>query len=131
MENVPNDETIEKILEEDHAEIKNGGRKKSCLVRALIVIILLIVIFFSFIYVQQYLLDLEAEVIVRAAQTGTALANEPSTKISPVSDEAQPDTLNSNEQPTPTPDLKTERTATVSAQLTSVAEFQKTVTSEP
>lgn len=131
MENVPNDETIKEILEEDHVEIKNGGKKKSCLVRALILIILLIIIFFSFIYVQQYLLDLEAEAIVRAAQTGTALANEPSTKISPVSDEAQPDTLNSTEQPTPTPDLKTERTATVSAQLTSVADFQKTVTSEP
>ena len=131
MENNPNDETIKEILEEDHTEIKNGGKKKSCLVRALILIILLIVIFFSFIYVQQYLLDLEAEAIVRAAQTATALANEPSIKNGPVSDKAQPDTLNSAEQPTPTPDLEIERTATVSAQLTSVAEFQKTVTSEP
>ena len=131
MENIPSDETIKEILEEDHAEIKNGGKKKSCLVRALILIILLIVIFFSFVYVQQYLLDLEAEAIVRAAQTTTTLANEPLTKNSPVSDEAQPDILNSVEQPTPTPDLETERTATVSTQLTSVAEFQKTVTSEP
>lgn len=131
MENNPNDETIKEILEEDHEEIKNGGKKKSCLVRSLILIILLTVIFFSFIYIQQYLLDLEAEAIVRAAQTSTALANEPSTKNGPVSDEAQPDTLNSAEQPTPTPDLEIERTATVSAQLTSVAEFQKTVTSEP
>jgi len=131
MENIPSDETIKEILEEDHAEIKNGGKKKSCLVRALILIILLIVIFFSFVYVQQYLLDLEAEAIVRAAQTTTTLANEPLTKNSPVSDEAQPDILNSVEQPTPTPDLEMERTATVSTQLTSVAEFQKTVTSEP
>jgi len=131
MENIPSDETIKEILEEDHAEIKNGGKKKSCLVRALILIILLIVIFFGFVYVQQYLLDLEAEAIVRAAQTTTTLANEPLTKNSPVSDEAQPDILNSVEQPTPTPDLEIERTSTVSTQLTSVAEFQKTVTSEP
>jgi len=131
MENIPSDETIKEILEEDHAEIKNGGKKKSCLVRALILIILLIVIFFSFVYVQQYLLDLEAEAIVRAAQATTTLANEPLPKNNPVSDEAQPDILNSVEQPTPTPDLEIERTATVSTQLTSVAEFQKTVTSEP
>ena len=131
MENNQNNETIKEILDEDHTEINNYGKKKSCLVRALILIILLTVIFFGFIYVQQYLLDLEAEAIVRAAQTVTALANEPSTKNGPVSDKAQPDTLNSSEQPTPTLDLEIERTATVSAQLTSIAEFQKTVTSEP
>jgi len=131
MENNPNDETIKEILEEDHTEIKNGGKKKSCLVRSLILIILLTVIFFGFIYVQQYLLDLEAEAIVRAAQTSTVLANEPSVKNDSVTDKALPDTLNSAEQPAPTPDPSIERTATVSAQLTSVAEFQKTVTSEP
>ncbi len=58
MENNQNDETIKEILEEDHTEIKNGGKKKSCLVRALIFIILLTVIFFSFIYVQQYRVEL-------------------------------------------------------------------------
>ena len=131
MENNQNDETIKEILEEDHTEIKNGGKKKSCLVRALIFIILLTVIFFSFIYVQQYLLDLEAEAIVRTAQTATALVKEPSTKNGPVSEEVQPDSTAPVEQATPTPDPAFERTATVSAQLTSIAEFQKTVTSEP
>jgi len=131
MENNQNDETIKEILEEDHTEIKNGGKKKSCLIRVLFFIILLTVIFFSFIYVQQYLLDLEAEAIVRAAQTATAVVNEPSTKNGPASEEVQADSTAPIEQATPTPDPAFERTATVSAQLTSVAGFQKTVTSEP
>jgi len=131
MENNQNDETIKEILEEDHTEIKNGGKKKSCLIRVLFFIILLTVIFFSFIYVQQYLLDLEAEAIVRAAQTATAVVNEPSTKNGPASEEVQAGSTAPIEQATPTPDPAFERTATVSAQLTSVAEFQKTVTSEP
>ena len=54
----PNDETIKEILEEDQTEITNGGKKKSCLMRALIFIILLAVLFFGFVYIQQYLLDL-------------------------------------------------------------------------
>ena len=94
-------------------------------------IILLAVIFFGFIYVQQYLLNLEAEAIVSAIRTATALGNEPSIKNDPVFGEAQPDTENPVEQPTPTPDPAIVRTATIAAQLTSVAEFQKTVTSTP
>jgi len=129
MDNNPNDETIKEILEED--QIENGGKKKSCFVRALIFIIMLTVIFFGFIYVQQYLLDIEAEAIVSAAQTATALVNNSSTKNDLVSDEAQPDAASPVEQPTPTPDPITVRTATIAAQLTSVAEFQKTVTSVP
>ena len=131
MDNNPNDETIKEILEEDQIEIKNGGKKKSCLVRALIFIIMLTVIFFGFIYVQQYLLDIEAEAIVSAAQTATALVNIPSTKKDLVYDEAQPDAASPVEQSTPTPEPATVRTATIAAQLTSVAEFQKTITSVP
>ena len=116
MDHNPNDETIKEILEEDHIEIKNGGKKKSCLMRAIIFIIMLTVIFLGFIYVQQYLLDIEAEAIVRAAQTTTALVNDPSTRKDLISD---------------TPDPAIVRTATIAAQLTSVAEFQKTVTSAP
>ena len=127
----PNDETIEEILEEDQIEIKNGGKKKGCLLRAIIFIIMLAVIFFGFIYVQQYLLDIEAEAIVSAARTATALVNEPSTKNDLISDETQPDAASPVEQPTPTPDPAIVRTATIAAQLTSVAEFQKTVTSAP
>lgn len=131
MYNNPNDETIEEILEEDQIEIKNGGKKKGCLLRAIIFIIMLAVIFFGFIYVQQYLLDIEAEAIVSAARTATALVNEPSTKNDLISDETQPDAASPVEQPTPTPDPAIVRTATIAAQLTSVAEFQKTVTSAP
>ena len=131
MYNNPNDETIKEILEEDQFEIKNSRKKKSCLVRAIIFIIMLAVIFFGFIYVQQYLLDIEAEVIVRAARTATASVNNPSTKNDLISDDAQPDTASPGEQPTSTPDPAIVRTATIAAQLTSVAEFQKTVTSAP
>ena len=135
MDNDPNNVTIKEILEENQTEIKNGGKKKSCLVRAFIFIIMLAAIFFGFIYVQQYLLDLEAEAIVRAAQTATALVNEPSIKNNASSDEGQPDDASPVEQPipteTPTPDPAIVHTATVAVQLTSVAEFQKTVTSAP
>ena len=131
MDNHPNNETIKEILKEDQIEIKNGGKKKSCLVRAIIFIIMLAVVFFGFIYVQQYLLDIEAEVIVRTARTATALVNDPSTKNDLISDDAQPDAASPGKQPTPTPDLAIERTAAIAAQLTSVAEFQKTVTSAP
>ena len=131
MYNNPNDETIKEILEEDQIEIKNGGKKKSCLLRAIILIIMLAVMFFGFIYVQQYLLDMEAEAIVSAARTATALVDEPSTKNDLISDETQPDAVSPVEQPTPTPDPAIVRTATIAAQLTSVAEFQKTVTSAP
>ena len=131
MDHNPNDETIKGILEEDHIEIKNGGKKKSCLMRAIIFIIMLTVIFFGFIYVQQYLLDIEAEAIVRAAQTATALVNDPSTRKDLISDDAQPDAAIPIEQPTSTLDPAIVRTATIAAQLTSVAEFQMTVTSAP
>jgi len=131
MDHNPNDETIKGILEEDHIEIKNGGKKKSCLMRAIIFIIMLTVIFFGFIYIQQYFLDIEAEAIVRAAQTATALVNDPSTRKDLISDDAQPDAAIPIEQPTPTPDPAIVRTATIAAQLTSVAEFQLTVTSAP
>lgn len=131
MDNNPNDETIKEILEEDQIEKKNGGKKKSCLARTFIFIIMLAIIFFGFIYIQQYLLDIEAEVIVRTARTATALVSDPSTKNDQISDEAQPDAASPVEQPTPTPDPAIVRTATIAAQLTSVAEFQKTITSAP
>jgi len=128
MDNNKKDETIKEILTEDQTEIKNSGKNKSCLKRTLIFIILMAVIFFSFIFIQQYILDLEAVAIVRAARTATALVNEPLLKNDPVSDETKSDPV---DQPTPTPDPAVVRTATIAVQLTSVAEFQKTVTSAP
>jgi len=131
MDNYPNEGTIKEILEEDHIEVKNGGKKKSCFLRVIIFIIMLTVLFFGFIFVQQYLLDIEAEAIIRAVQTATALVNDPSIENDPISDKTQPDAAIPVEQSTPTPDPAIVRTATIAAQLTSVAEFQKTVTSTP
>ena len=61
--------------------------------------------------------------------------NEPSIKNGLVSDETQSGAVSPAEQTTPTETPTTNpaivRTATIAAQLTSVAEFQKTVTSVP
>jgi len=119
MDNQPYGETMKEILEQDKRDIRNRVKKKSCFVRALFFIIILFVLFFGFIYIQQYLLDLEAETIVSAARTATALGDEPSTKNDVISDEMT------------TPDPAIMQTATIASQLTSVAEFQKTVTTTP
>ena len=135
MNNRPNDETIKEILEEDQMEIENRSKKKSCLVRTLFFIIILFVLFFGFIYIQQYLLDLEANAIVSAARTATAFVNETSIKNDVTSDELSIETSDSMERATPiemhTPEPAMVRTATIAAQLTGVAEFQKTVTPMP
>lgn len=135
MDNQPYGETIKEILEEEQMDTRIRGKKKNCFVRALFFVIILLVLFFGFIYVQQYLLDLEAEAIVSAARTATALVDEPSTKNDVISDEMILETPESVERSTPTemftPDPSIMRTATIAYQLTSVADFQKTVTSAP
>lgn len=135
MYNRPNDETIKEILEEDNMEIENRGKKNSCLVRTLFLIITLFVLFFGFIYIQQYLLDLEAKAIVSAARTATEFINETSIKNDVISDEIPIEISDSIECATPTeiptPEPAMVRTATIAAQLTGVAEFQKTVTVSP
>ena len=67
------EQTLNEILEED--EKTNGKQKKggSCVLRLLILLVLGVLLFLGFIITQQYLLDLEAEAIVRAARTATAL----------------------------------------------------------
>ena len=130
-----NDETINEILKEDYTEMKNSGKKKSCLARVLIFLILLALIFFGFVYVQQYLLDLEAEAIVRAAQTATALEKESSAENKSAPGASKTATVIPFEQvepaETPTPDPLLRRTATIAAQLTSAAEFQETAAKTP
>ena len=94
-----------------------------------------VILFLGFIFIQQYLLDLEAEAIVRTAKTATAIAKDSIEKgISsedelPSMSDISADTLTPSETPTPDPAIV--RTATVAAQLTKVAEFQLTVTNEP
>ncbi|MDO9546223.1 MAG: hypothetical protein Q7J07_05680 [Pelolinea sp.] len=135
MNNDPRDETIKEILKEDQEEIINGKKKKSCLTHCLILGFLLVIVFFGFIFIQQYLLDLEAEAIVRTAKTATAMVKDLSEKEISAEEELQPSDENPTDVPipteTPTPDPALVRTATVAAQLTSVAEFQQTVTDEP
>ena len=84
---------------------------------------------------QQYLLDLEAEAIVSAARTSTSMAQESVNNLDDVSKEQVNETLTIDQQQTldgkPTSDPAQERTAIISSQLTSVAEFQKTVTASP
>ena len=130
MDKTTQDETIKEIL-----ETENGGKKKNFFVRILIVVILLAVLFFGFVFVQQYLLDLEAEAIVSAAQTATAIAKESQNKDMKDVGESDDPVVVLEETPIPTetqtPDPALVRTATISVQLTSVAEFQKTVTREP
>jgi cytoskeletal protein RodZ len=135
MHNDPSDETIKEILKEDQEGIVKDTKKKSCLVRGLIFIILLAILFFGFIFIQQYLLDLEAEAIVQTAKTATAMVKDPLEKDFSAEEEFQPSSDSPTDMPTPTetstPDPVIERTATIAAQLTSVAEFQLTVTDEP
>jgi len=130
MDKENQDETIKEIL-----ETENGGKNKNFFVRFLIVIILLAVLFFGFVFVQQYMLDLEAEAIVSAAQTATSMANESQTKDIKDTGESGDPAFVMEETPipaeTPTPDPAIVHTATIAVQLTSVAEFQKTVTREP
>ena len=135
MNNNQSDETIKEILKEDQEGIIINIKKKSILVRGLIFIVLLAVLFFGFIYVQQYLLDLEADAIVRTAKTATAMVKDQLEKEISAKGELQPNSESPTDLPIPTetstPDPAIERTATIAAQLTSVAEFQLTVTDEP
>ncbi len=106
------------------------GRKKrksrGCLLRLLAGIILLLLALYGFILARQWLLDLDAEAYARAVQTATARAGESTPQMltaeTQVAPHLQQVTLDS---------LDAARTATIAVQLTSVAEFQKTLTPEP
>lgn len=117
--NKKNDSTLDEILEEDRATAKKK-KNKGCFVRFLLIATLLVLFVFGFLYVTQYLADLEAEARVRAIQTVNANL---------AVDTNQADTTGEvvvEITPTATPDVELERTATIAAQLTSVADFQAT-----
>ena len=117
--NKNNNSTLDEILEEDIAA-KRKKKSKGCLTRFLLIATLLVLFFFGFLYVTQYLADLEAEARVRAIQTINA---NPATDL-PVAEE--PTQTIEEAVSTETPDVELERTATIAAQLTSVADFQAT-----
>jgi hypothetical protein len=117
--NKKTDSTLDEILEED---IANSRKKKSkgCFVRFLLILTLLVLFFFGFLYVTQYLADLEAEARVRAILTVNAGAAADTATLEATSE------ITEEAAPTATPDTELERTATIAAQLTSVADFQET-----
>jgi hypothetical protein len=130
MNNQDADNTLKEILEEDKTEVKKKKRGRGCFLRLLLIVTLLFICVYGFILFRQKLLDLEAQAIISARQTATSAAAiqelteavEAQPEI-PAAAIALPDTA--------TPDPLLERTATVAAQLTSVAEFQSSVTPQP
>jgi len=90
--------------------------------------LLLIVIVLAALYVQQWYLDLEAEALVYARQTASAVVPSAATQV-------EEKVLEVTETPTQVPPTATidpnfMYTQTVAAQLTAVAEFQQTPLSE-
>ena len=90
--------------------------------------LLLIVLVIAALYVQQWYLDLEAEALVYARQTASAVAPSATTQ-------AEEKVLEATETPTQVPPTATidpnfMYTQTVAAQLTAVAEFQQTPAGE-
>ena len=127
MNNQEADNTLKEILEEDKVEVKKKKRGRGCFLRLLLIITLVFICVYGFILFRQKLLDLEAQAIISARQTATAAVSAPA-------DSAEAPDMQSEATTLPdaaTPDPMLERTATVAAQLTSVAEFQSSVTPEP
>jgi hypothetical protein len=131
MNNQEADNTLKEILEEDKVEVKKKKRGRGCFLRLLIIVTLVFICVYGFILFRQKLLDREAQAIIGARQTATAAASAP--VDSPEAPAAQPETSEDTAATTDaaTPEPLLERTAEVSAQLTSVAEFQSSVTPQP
>jgi hypothetical protein len=138
MENNHTDDTLKEILEEDSAVVRRKNkRKKGCFVRFLLILTLLFVFFYGLIYVVQFLTDLEAEARVRAILTVSAMpgnetimSEQSQLEITQPSAEetVAPAPTETSLPSTATLDADLARTATIAAQLTSVADFQETVT---
>lgn len=121
------DNTIKEILDEDCTKTKKRRRGKGCFLRLLIIAVLLFIGFYGFILFRQKLLDLEAEAIIRARQTVSAEIDQMDAEaesIEPISGDEKATAV-------PTIDPILAHTATIAAQLTSVAEFQLSVTPDP
>ena len=135
MNNQEAENTIKEILEEDQAIVKKKKHSRGCFLRMLIILTLLFICVYGFILIRQTLLDLDAQAIVSARQTATARIAEPGSGTEEIpADQTAPDSPDAAEtvlSETATPDPMMERTATIAAQLTSVAEFQSLATPEP
>ena len=135
MNNQEAENTIKEILEEDKIEVKKKKRGRGCFLRLLVIITLLFIGVYGFILFRQKLLDLEAQAIISAAQTATANVAVPNAEAEVTDSQptvsASPEAAATAQPDTATPDPMLDRTATVAAQLTSVAEFQLSVTPVP
>ncbi len=127
---------LEEILEEERKpakrqkQKKSAVRKKNGLAKFLLVITLLILVALGTVYTVQAYLDIEAE--IQAFSIATAKAFTQPTEVIQVAPSMTPLPQTATPLPqTATPDAMLERTATISAQLTAVAEFQLTVTPNP
>lgn len=124
---------LEEILAEERRPAKKkktkntAPRKKNGFIRFLMWLIILAMLAFGAIYAVQANLDIEAEIQAAAIATANASALEKS--VSTALPTAIPPAAITTQNPTP--DLLAARTATISAQLTAVAEFQLTVTPIP
>lgn len=131
MNNQEADNTLKEILEEDKVEVKKKKRGRGCFLRFLLILTLIFICVYGFILFRQKLLDLEAQAIIGARQTATAAVAAPAVPAEEINlqSEATVDADALVESTTPDPML--DRTAEVAAQLTSIAEFQSSVTPEP
>lgn len=133
MENQQPDDTIQEILDEDQEEIRKSRKRGHFFLRLLLIVTIIFIGSYGFILFRQHLLDIEAQAVISAMQTATAAAKNPSGSAEPSASEGEAKIIKVS-TPTPevtrTPDAETHRTATIAAQLTSVADFRLTSTSE-
>ena len=135
MNNQEADNTIKEVLDGDKAEVKKKKRGRGCFLRLLVIITLLFICVYGFILFRQELLDLEAQAIISARQTATANVAAPIVEAEETERQpavtASPEAAATAQPDTATPDPMLDHTATVAVQLTSVAEFQLSVTPVP
>lgn len=127
---------LEEILEEERRpanrkkQKKSAVRKKNSWAKFLLSLTLLILVALGAVYTVQAYLDIEAEIQAFSIATAKAFTQPTAIIQFTPSMTALPQTSTPLPQ-TATPDAMLERTATISAQLTAVAEFQLTVTPSP
>jgi hypothetical protein len=125
MQNDP----LEEILEEERQNFKNPKqrkkpvRRKNGCARILLLLTLLVLVILGAIYVLQAYLEVEAKIEAIRLATQYAAPQETAVPKDLLTETPQPATATSN--------LMAAHTATISAQLTAVAEFQLTLTPNP
>ena len=132
MTNNQPDNTLKEILEEDREGFRKKRRFGNLLIRLLIIATLIFIGLYGFILFRQYRLNLEAEAIVFARQTvqSSNSGGSGSQEEYPSSDSEKSVESSQSSETTDTPEPDFIRTGTVAAEMTSVVEFQLTLTPE-